>query len=272
MKPGSFVQMVSAEIRKQHQNRSKGVTVFFSQLFWPVLAFMTSYFTMKPYRSGEGSMLSQIIPDGRIPLFLLSGYLVFKLFWTAVESAWLFELERKGGTVETVFLTPSSKMAFLYGRSLYSLLRGIWMFAVFALLTFMFVADLSSVNWLALLLVMLAVLAAAVIWGALLSAVSLFSRDSSFIYYIFQAPMELFGGVRIPPVVFPGWATGLSALFPVTYSLILVRGALYNNIGSGWWVSLLILVLGSLALIQCTRYTMNRAERHARLKGNWTLF
>lgn len=49
-------------------------------------------------------------------------------------------------------------------------------------------------------------------------------------YYNFQAPKELFGGVRIPPVVFPVWATGLSLLFPVPYSLILVRGALYDNI------------------------------------------
>ncbi|WP_438491777.1 ABC transporter permease [Paenibacillus sp. IHBB 3054] len=272
MRPGGLRLTVAAELRKQHQNRTKGLTVFFSLLFWPALAFLTSYYSMKPYRSGEGSMLSQVIPDGRIPLFLLSGYLVFQLFWTAVESAWLFELERKGGTVETVFLTPSSKMGFLYGRSLYSLLHGIWMFASFSLLTFIFVADMSSVNWLALLMVLLVTLAAAIVWGALLCAVSLFSRESSFLYYIFQAPMQLFGGVRIPPAVFPAWATGLSALFPVTYSLILVRGALYNDIGTGWWWSLVILIIGSLALIGCTRYTLHRAERHARMKGNWTLF
>ncbi|WNS44929.1 ABC transporter permease [Paenibacillus sp. MMS20-IR301] len=264
--------IVAAELTKQHRNRRRGKATFFSLLFWPVLSFLTSYYTMKPYRTGEGSVLSRIIPDERIPLFLLSGYLVFQLFWAVVEAAWLFEQERKDGTVETVFLTPASKSSFLYGRSLYSLLHGIWMFAVFSLLTFVFVADSSSVNWAALTLALLLIMAAAVIWGALLSAVSLFFRESSFLYYVFQAPMELFGGVRIPPAVFPVWATGLSSLFPVTYSLILVRGALYGSIGRGWWTALLVLVLGSILLAGCTRYILYSAERHARLKGNWSMF
>ncbi|MBT2293382.1 hypothetical protein J7E73_30675 [Paenibacillus albidus] len=35
--------------------------------------------------------------------------------------------------------------------------------------------------------------------------------------------------------MFPAWATGFSLLFPVIYSLILVRGALYGDIGRSWW-------------------------------------
>ncbi|WP_019910618.1 ABC transporter permease [Paenibacillus sp. HW567] len=272
MSPGGVWHALLAEISKQHRNRSKGKVVFFSLLLWPAFSFLTSYFTMKPYRSGAGSVLSRIIPDERVPLFLLSGYLVFQLFWTVVEAAWQFELERKAGTVEAVFLTPSSKIAFLYGRSLYSLFHGIWMFAVFSLLTFVFVSDASTVNWAALIPALLLIMVSAVIWGALLCAVSLFSRESSFLYYIFQTPMELFGGVRIPPAVFPAWATGLSALFPVTYSLILVRGALYDSIGPGWWQALFTLIAGSLLLAFCTRYLLYRAEKHARRKGNWTLF
>ncbi|AIQ41940.1 ABC transporter permease [Paenibacillus sp. FSL R7-0297] len=272
MRPGGLWTTIAAELSKQHRNRRKGRATFFSLLFWPALSFLTSYYTMKPYRTGEGSVLSRIIPDERIPLFLLSGYLVFQLFWTVVEAAWIFEQERKDGTVETVFLTPAPKIAFLYGRSLYSLMHGIWMFAVFSLLTFVFVSDISSVNWTALTLALLLIMVAAVVWGALLSAVSLFSRESSFLYYIFQTPMELFGGVRIPPAVFPAWATGVSTLFPVTYSLILVRGALYGTIGATWWWALGILAAGSIVLAGCTRYVLYRAEHHARLKGNWSLF
>lgn len=272
MRQGGLCSTVAAELTKQYRNRRKGRAAFFSLLFWPALSFLTSYYTMKPYRTGEGSVLSRIIPDERIPLFLLSGYLVFQLFWTVVEAAWLFEQERKDGTVETVFLTPASKTAFLYGRSLYSLFHGIWMFAVFSVLTFIFVADSAAVHWTALILALLLIMITAVIWGALLSAVSLFSRESSFLYYIFQTPMELFGGVRIPPAVFPAWATGLSTLFPVTYSLVLVRGALYGTIGPSWWLSLSVLVAGSLLLAAITRYVLYRAERYARLKGNWSMF
>jgi len=272
MKPGSLWSVIAAEVVKQHRNRTKGRTVFFSMLLWPALAFLTSYFMMLPYRSGEGSVLSRVIPDGQVPLFLLSGYLVFQLFWTVVQAAWLFELERKDGTLEMVFLSPASKMAFIFGRSLYSLLHGIWMFTVFSGLTFIFVADSSAVNWGALLPALLLILVSAVIWGAALCAISLFSRDSGLLYYIFQNPMELFGGVRIPPAVFPGWATGLSLLFPVTYSLVLVRGALYNDIGRNWWLALAVLIAGSAVLVICTRHILKIAERHARTKGNWNLF
>lgn len=261
-----------AEITKQHQNRVKGRAVFFSLLLWPALTFLTSYFTMQPFRTGAGSALSKVIPGGQIPLFLLSGYLVFQLYWTVVQAAWLFEQERKGGTLEMIFLTPSSKMAFLYGRSLYSLFHGIWMFAAFSCLAFIVITDTSHIHWAALLSVLVLIMISAVIWGALLCAISLFSRDSGLLYYIFQAPMELFGGVRIPPAVFPAWATGLSLLFPVTYSLVLVRGALYDDMGSSWWWALGALIVGSAVLVMCTRLLLVKAEQHARAKGNWNLF
>lgn len=267
-----FIQSLSAEVVKQHQSRTKGKLVFFSMLLWPALALLTSYYAMKPYRTGEGSALSAAIPDGRIPLFLLSGYLVFQLFWTTVHSAWLFELERKQCTLEIIFLTPSSKSAFLYGRSLYSLFNGIWMFAGFAFLTFFWIADPTEVRWSLLIPVLFLVVASAVIWGAMLSAVSLFSRDSGILYYIFQAPMELFGGVRIPPSVFPVWAKGLSLLFPVTYSLILVRGSVYGTTGTLWTAALAIQIAADAALVFLTRVLLERAERHARREGNWSLF
>lgn len=58
----------------------------------------------------------------------------------------------------------------------------------------------------------------------------------------------------------------------MTYSLILVRGALYGTIGATWWWALGILAVGSIVLAGCTRYVLYRAEHHARLKGNWSLF
>lgn len=272
MKPGAWLTSLGAEILKQHRSRTAGKAVFFSLLLWPALGFVTAYFSMRPYRTGEGSVLSRVIPDGNIPLFLLSGYLVFQLFWTVVQSAWLFERERREGTLELVFMTPSSKTAFLFGRSLYSLLHGIWMFAVFAVLTFLFVAVVSRVHWLALTGALLLIVASAAIWGALLSALALFSRDAGFLYYIFQAPMELFGGVRVPPQVFPGWAAGLSLLFPVTYSLILVRGALYGSLGTGWRTACLTLLVFDLAVLGLSFLLLRYAERYARRKGSWTMF
>ncbi|MNL96590.1 ABC-2 type transporter [compost metagenome] len=268
----SYLQHLTAEIRKQHRSRTKGKAALFSMLLWPALTLLTSYYAMKPYRAGAGSELANAITGGNVPLFLLSGYLVFQLYWTTVQAAWLFELERKEGTLELIFLSPSSKMAFLFGRSIYALLGGIWMFAGFSLLTFLFIADFTVIDWARLIPVILLIVVSAVIWGAMLSAVSLFSRDSGILYYVFQAPMELFGGVRIPPSVFPVWAKGLSLLFPVTYSLVLLRGALYGTTDGNWNTALAIQIIADILLVLLTRYLLVKAERYARIRGSLGLF
>jgi ABC-2 type transport system permease protein len=261
-----------AELYKQRRNDFGGSKVmFYSMLLWPVLTFLTTYYSFKPFRDGAGSALSRAI-DGDIALFLLSGFLVFQIFWTVVQSAWTFELERKQGTLEVVYLTPASKTIFLYGRSFYSLFNGMWMFFVFCALTFFFISNLNQVSWGYLLTSVFLMIISAVIWGAFLCALCLFSRDSGYLYYIFYGPMNLFGGVRIPPAVFPFWAKIAAALFPVTYSLFMLRQALEGQIDQTWWWMCAGLIIFNGLMIPVTYLILIKAERHARRQGSWTLF
>jgi ABC-2 type transport system permease protein len=268
----SFIRALRAELSKQHKNAFTGKAVFFSLLLWPVLIFFTSWFAMKPFRTGGDSPLTRFIPDGNLPLFLLTGYLVFQLYWTVVQAAWTFERERKEGTLETVFLAPGSKLAFLIGRSLYSLGNGMWMFGAFAALTFLFVAPIGDVLWGHLLLALAVSLLSATVWGTLLCAISLFSRDSGYLYYIFQAPMELFGGVRIPVVALPAWGKWIALFFPVTYSLLTIRDAVSGTVTGNWWMMLGILFALSVILIPVVLLILSKAEDHARRSGSWTMF
>jgi ABC-2 type transport system permease protein len=270
MKP--FIRVLGAELSKQHKNAFTGKAVFFSLLLWPVIIFFTSWYAMKPFRVGGDSPLVRFIPDGNLPLFLLTGYLVFQLYWTVVQAAWTFERERKEGTLETVFLAPGSKLAFLIGRSLYSLGNGMWMFGAFAAMTFLFVAPIGAVKWGYLALALGVTLLSATVWGALLCAVSLFSRDSGYLYYIFQAPMELFGGVRIPLTALPAWGKWIALLFPVSYSLLTIRDAVSGTITDGWWLMLGILLALSIVLIPVVLFILAKAEAHARRSGSWTIF
>jgi len=267
-----FLRALRAELVKQRRNAFIGKAVFFSLLLWPVLTFVTSWYSMKPFRTDGDSPLLRFIPDGNLPLFLLTGYLVFQLYWTVVQSAWTFERERKEGTLETVFLAPGSKLAFLFGRSLYSLGSGMWMFGAFAVLTFLFVAQVNAVLWGHLLLALLVSVLSATAWGALLCAVALFSRDSGYLYYIFQAPMELFGGVRIPIAALPAWGKWIALFFPVTYSLLTIRDAIAGKLSANWWLMIGALAGLTVLLLPITRYMLRKAEDHARKQGNWTLF
>lgn len=262
-----------AELSKQHRNDFGGSKVmFYSMLLWPILTFLTTYYSFKPFRSDSNSALARALGDGDLGLFLLSGALVFQIFWTVVQSAWTFELERKQGTLEVVYLTPSSKTVFLYGRSFYSLFKGIWMFFVFCALTVLYISDLSKISWGYLLISLILMIVSAVIWGAFLCALCLCSRDSGYLYYIFYGPMNLFGGVRIPPGVFPLWAKITAIFFPITYSLFMIRQALEGQIDKTWWLMLTGLIIFSALLVPLTKGILKKAEKHARRQGNWTLF
>ncbi|WP_442601316.1 ABC transporter permease [Paenibacillus sp. KN14-4R] len=267
-----FWQTLRAELIKQRSDAFKGRAIFFSLLLWPIVHFVSDYYAMKPYRTGAGSAISQFLPDGNVGLFLLSGVLIFQLFWTVVQSAWTFSSERQMGTLELIWLTPASKIAVLFGRSTYSLFSGMWMFAAFSVLVFVFVADFNQVLWGYFAISVVLSFISALVWGVFLCSICLFSRDSGFIYYMFQAPMSLFGGVRIPVTAFPMWAKICSLLFPVTYSLFLLREAIGGSISSSWWNMAAALIVLNVGLILITIRILGKAENHARKTGNWSMF
>lgn len=268
----SFWQAFRAELSKQQRTSFSGRAVFFSLFLWPVLTFFSTYFSMKPFGDGADSPIARLLPDGNVLLFLATGYAIFQLYWSVVQSAWTFEWERKNGTLEMVFLAPGSRMAFLLGRSVHALFSGVWMFAAFAVCTSVFAWKGGAVPVWHLAAAIVLTLLAASAWGAFLSAICLFSRDSGFLYYVFQEPMQLFGSVSVPAAVFPVWGKICSFLFPVTYSLYLVRGALDGDTGALWWKYAAGLPAASLALLLAAAYLVRRAEAHARRTGSWTLF
>lgn len=268
-----FLQAFRAELSKQHRTSFTGRAVILSLFLWPVVSFFTTYYSMKPFSDGGmASSLSQAVPDGNILLFLATGYAIFQLYWSVVQSAWTFEWERKNGTLEMVFLAPGSRMAFLLGRSGYALFNGAWMFTVFAGCVGVFAWNGSGLSVPHLALALLLTLVAAAAWGAFLSAICLFSRDSGYLYYIFQEPMQLFGSVRIPASVFPFWGRLFSCLFPVTYSLHLVRESLNGQPDKQWWLYAIGLAVASLLLLLLAHMLVRLAESHARRTGSWTLF
>jgi ABC-2 type transport system permease protein len=268
----SFLQAFRAELTKQQRSSFTGKAVFFSLFLWPVLMFFSTYYSLKPFGDGADSPMARILPDGNVLLFLATGYAVFQLYWSVVQSAWTFEQERKNGTLEMVFLAPGSRMAFLLGRSVYAIFNGVWMFTVFAVCISVFAWQRASLPVGHLVLAILLTLLCAAAWGAFLSAVCLFSRDSGFLYYMFQEPMQLFGSVSVPSSVFPLWGKICSYVFPVTFSLYLVRGALAGETGAQWWMYAAGLPAATAVLLIGAGLLVRRAENYARRTGSWTLF
>ena len=269
----NWFQLLITELKKEHQNKFHSTLIYFSLLIWPVIGFITSYYSFKPFQLDEFSPLARFVNPNHLLLFLLTGYLSYMFFWSLVQSAWMMGFERQSGTLEIIFLSPVHRLAFIYGRSISALVESIWLFFVFAVLALFFVDGISVHSFWSVPIAFVLLLVSAVIWGGFLNTIFLFSRDAGFLYTILDEPMSIFSGVRIPPLAFPLWAKLLSLFFPLTYTLhimrrlIMEKATLYDVLPS---LSILLLVL--TLLVTFSAVIIKKAEKHMKQTGNMVLF
>lgn len=262
-----------AELKKEHRHSFHSKMVTFSLLIWPAILFVTAYYSFAPFRLGADSPLSRFVSPDQLALFLLTGYLGYIFYWCLVQSAWQMSFERQAGTMEMIFISPVNRLTFLYGRSLSSLVQGVWLFFCFALLALMLVGGIHASGWWAIPLAFAILLVSAVVWGGFLSVLFLFSRDSSFLYTVLDEPMLIFSGVRLPPLAFPFWAKLISFCFPLTYALRLVRALVMEGMAfTALLPDLGLLGVVLLLLVTTTLLLVRRAERHMKETGNMVLY
>jgi ABC-2 type transport system permease protein len=206
-------------------------------------------------------------------LFIVTGYLGFTFFYSVVQTAWVNAgLERASGTLETLFLTPANRLALVIGNSLMGLLESVWMFFVFAAVVIVAQAG-GHASALALLVSFVIILLPAVGWGTFLTAFMLFARDAGLIYTVLDDPMQFFSGVRFPVAALPLWGRLASLLFPLTFSLRVVRGLLVEGADLAGVARGIALALGATALLVVAAVVVLRVgERRAKRTGSLILF
>ena len=176
--------VMKAEIKKQQQNDYHSYFVYFSLLVWPILGFWEIYYTYRPFEAQGRELLA----------FLGTGFMAYTCFWSMVQNAWsMSNQERKNGTLEIAFLTPANRfslrLAMVYGKALGALLQEVWMFCCFCIFVLFYTKTLRWDNLALLPLFLMLLLAASTVWGGMLNAVFLFSRDASILMDLFDAPM-----------------------------------------------------------------------------------
>lgn len=123
--------------------------------------------------------------------------------------------------------------------------------------------DVSSTDWVGLLLVLLATGAAIAPIGILAGAAALTIKRGHVLSSTAVYVMTLLGGMVFPVAVLPGWLQWLSQLVPLRYAFDGARDAVFTGSGWGWDVVVLIgtaailwptaLVLFNLALASARR-------------------
>jgi ABC-2 type transport system permease protein len=266
-----FFKVFTAEMKKQHLNYFHSKLIYVSLFIWPILNFITTYYSFKPFKINNSNV--NYLNEENVVIFILLGYMTMSLFRSLVQSAWNFSFERISGTLELIYLSPASRQGVILGNALSSLFESVVFMVLFTIGVLIFKREVLNINYIALIIVFLITIAMAVVWGMLLNSIFLFSRDSGFLFTILEEPMEIFSGVKVPTSVFPMWAKIISLVFPLTYAIEAVRKVALN--GSPLVEIFNVIIIGlsiiTLLYIVCIQI-IKVVEKHSRKTGNFTYF
>lgn len=258
--------VIKAEIVKQQRHDYHSAYVYFSLLIWPVLGFLEVYYTYKPFEITGYIGMSN---SKELLAFLGTGFMADTCFWSMVQNAWsMANQERTGGTLEVTFLSPANRLAMCYGKALGALIQEAWMFCCFCVFIYIYTGTLSFDNLIMLPLIFLILIISSTIWGGMLNIIFMLTRDASIIMDIFNTPMTLFSGSRIPVESFPKWAKIISLIFPLTYCINIIRFVLnVQKGGNGWIDDLIGLVICLGIMVTISVVLMKKIEKYNRETG-----
>jgi ABC-2 type transport system permease protein len=269
------LRVFAAEALKQHRRMFGSKLVVFSMLIWPLLQLATTYYTVLPVLDTPGAVARwPLVADPRRLLaFLAAGTLAYTFFFALVQSAWHLSFERVSGTLELLFLSPASRMALVVANGATALAQNAWLFGCFAVAAATATGSLHVAHPAMYAVAALALVVPAIAWGAFLNSLLIFSRDSAFLYTLLDDPLWFISGVRLPLFALPVWIKAIGLAFPLTSSLVVLRGALLDGAGPSALAGPLGLLTGLCVLLFATTVALLRVgEAHAQRTGSLQLF
>lgn len=134
-------------------------------------------------------------------------------------------VERRMGTLESLYLTPSSQYAYLVGVMLQQVLVTTVDFLIIMIVGFVFGAHFDKVNLPTFFLALAVGQVGFFGMGILLAAVMLYLRETYITQNTVLAVLFLICGVLFPIEYLPEWVQKIASMIPLTHALILARGS-----------------------------------------------
>lgn len=269
-----FLRVLLQSMRLQHKDYFFKKSIYLSLGIWPIIGFITTYYSYKPFSTLLFLKKVGLNSEGDIYVFLLIGFVAMMCFYTFIQSAWQSSYSlRMSGALELLYLSPANRLGVLLGNSIASLLGSIWIVVIFALGTFLLFPESLTLSFGTTSLCITLLFLTAISWGVFLHSLFLYSRDSGFLYTIFQDPVQMFTGAKIPFEFMPLWAKIIGYGLPLTYVItvlrsLLMKGASFYELRFEMGISLLI----SGLLFSGAHFIAKVSERNARIHGTATLF
>jgi ABC-2 type transport system permease protein len=175
--------------------------------------------------------LEQLVGTGDVVTFIFTGYIMMGFIGTAVWAmGFSIRRERWFGTLEAIYVTPSSRLGQVLGMALHSTLHqtlGTIIQLIVIYLTFGLALKIEGI--LPALAIFALMMLALYGFGIVISALGLILKEGWVVSDALYSIMMILSPVAYPLVVLPTLAQQASALFPTAPALIGMRAFLIEN-------------------------------------------
>lgn len=175
--------------------------------------------------------LERMVGTGDVVTFIFTGYVIMGFIGTAV---WAMGFSIRGeqwfGTLESIFVTPTSRLSLVLGMALHSTVhQSIGTAVEFAIIYAVFGLGLKIGGILPALGIFVLMMLALYGFGILVSALSLVLKEGWIVAEGLHSIMMILSPVVYPLVVLPTVAQQASAIFPTAPALVGMRVFLIEN-------------------------------------------
>ena len=245
---------------------------FIRQLISPVV-FLLPFLIYGIVLVGEGGYsenLAKLVGTGDVVAFIFTGYMMIGFIGTAVWAmGFSIRRERWFGTLEAIYVTPTSRLVQVLGMALHSTVHqilGTIIQLIVIYLTFGLALKMEGV--LPALGIFALMMLALYGFGIVISALGLLLKEGWVVSDILYSTMTILSPVAYPLIVLPTVAQQASALFPTAPALIGMRSFLIENYRAEAFgnVFLHLLVLGA-AWILFGVFVFKLTDKYVRKRG-----
>jgi ABC-2 type transport system permease protein len=263
----------AAAIRKELRTVRRYPTQWLGLIFWPVL-LPASYVMMGQAFSGSDARSIAAFAErsgtAEVAGFVFVGFAMYMWLSTILWGpGTALRTEQMRGSLEAVFLTPTSRLVALFGPPAAALPTLVITFVVMgAAMWLIFGVVLPLDGVLRSLVVVAFALPALYAIGALFAAGVLRFGEIGPIVQLIRGLFVLTCGITFPVVMLPGWAQTLAWVLPPTYIVQDIRAVLLRGLGLGEVSGdIAITVALSAILAAFAIVTFRVLERSARRNG-----
>jgi ABC-2 type transport system permease protein len=179
----------------------------------------------------ESENLAKLIGTGDVVTFIFTGYMLMGFIGTAVWAmGFSIRRERWFGTLEAIYVTPSSRLGQVLGMALHSTVHqtlGTIIQLIVIYLTFGLALKIEGI--LPALGIFALMMIALYGFGIVISALGLILKEGWVVSDALYSIMMILSPVAYPLIVLPTLAQKASALFPTAPALIGMRSFLIEN-------------------------------------------